>query len=187
MERKRLWRPEWAGSSFEKWAAKMAHNNVWRTLPLHDVEDLMQDAYLYFMLVKERYNPGNARHFMSLFMRCFYNHIQNLARDRMRQNETHLVIETADGEIDYLQELCEDQTALVALHVKLAVMDAPTEVQSVLNALTDPEYSYKPKKRRRGRGRETPNQFLCRIAGLNARKIDVVGQIKEWLGCEVPA
>lgn len=84
--------PTW-DKKFSGWAANFIRKNQWRCDGIHEFDDLMQDAYLCFLKVCERYpRVVNPRQFMTLFQTTLRNKLHDHARYMKRKREAYDVV-----------------------------------------------------------------------------------------------
>ncbi len=162
------------GESVHKWAMKVIHNNLWRVPSWIGFDDLMQDAFQAYALIRHRYPKAKyASHVDTLFRTTFLRHLTDLARQRTLEEA-----EVVDNDlVDASSELCEFDDL-----VKI-VIESPDIVQTTLRALI---VEGAPESRIGLDGaRETLNQKLCRLIGDAAYKgegfHDVAGAVREYL------
>lgn len=166
------------------WLLRTVRKEYWRVCKLCDLEDLIQDGFMLWALVIQRYPTATrVRHRMALFMRIFYNHIHQMSKHQSRQPDLTLACEmsTPDGELMELEVLDEETATLAA---KLAT--APVPVQKVMQLYSTEAGRRKLRAPYRIYGdgtRETFNERLCRLVGMDARTgIDIPLLIKACLG-----
>lgn len=167
--------PEWQGP-IEGFAVNYMNRNLWRVEPEHDFDDLMQDAYLYFLICCQSYpNVSEAKHFMALFRVCLFNHMCYLSSTRSKRRE-YFAYDIDEAGVDKfagrtkVQEECE---------IRLLMEEAPQAVQALLESL---EGMDKPMKFKKSKGiRETTNEFLCRIVGFNPAVTDMRTIFESWM------
>jgi hypothetical protein len=162
-----------------RWLFKHARENHWRVARWVEFEDLVQDGLVCWYRVIRRYErvpKGSSRHRMALFMRTFRNHIHDLSKQRSRLVEVH---------IDDLPPHVAD---LAAHDMQQVYGGAPPLVKLGLTILMAPAHARSLRAHYRFRAdmtRETPNDRLCRLAGLDPHVIDLVGEIRAYLvGCD---
>lgn len=176
-----VWQPRWE-PEIKGWAAKTIKKNIWRYDHLHSFEDLMQDAYVCFLVCCERYpRVVEAPHFMALFKTT----LRNFLCDRSIYNIRKKAI-TVDLEGDALEfadmligDLDNGGYLAVLLH------EAPPEIKAALEVFMNEEYLHELQKpiRTEPKGlcyRETLNDRLCRLTGID-RSHDLVSGIQSWL------
>ena len=152
------------------WLFKHAHANLWRVPHWYDLDSLIQDGYMTYYRVVQRYTHVKKRsHMMALFKTCFTNHIHDLSKQKTRFNETELTEELMTG---MSEDSCEGISNLI--------MSAPRPVQGLIRALMTDKGQKKLRKPYRvgKRGRETTNRRWCRIAGVSSRDIDLPVLVK---------
>lgn len=166
-------------SGTRAWLFKHSRENYWRVAGWMDFEDLIQDGMLCWYRVIRRYErvaKGSSKHRMSLFMRTFRNHIHDLSKQRSRLIEVHiddLPPHVADLAAHDMQQVYGGAPPLVKLG--LTVLMAPAHARSL-------RANYRV---RNDSTRETFNERLCRLAGLDHHTIDLAGDIRTYLaGCD---
>ena len=177
------WLPQWEGP-IKGWAHGFIIKNRWRCDPAFDVDDLMQDAFLLYMKLVDRY-PGvrTPQHFMSLFKTALHNEIHNYARQMKARKE--VVVAPCIQAAEAVAEVPEYTNFGYVLAV---LNEAPEELKMALTVLTDSEKrALLTSKPRRGRftrkslvPRENFNAKLSRLAGLDCN-YDVVTALRRLL------
>lgn len=152
------------------WLLKQVRLNYWRVHLVCDVDDLIQDGYMYFHKVRMRYPDANKKHIMSLFKTSFTNHIHNLSKKQTRQPK--FVDETLG-----LMISCEEAK------IALLIAEAPPFVSDILKVMRTDEGVKRLQKpyRRRYKHRETRNERWCRIVGADAKTINLVQMVRNYL------
>lgn len=158
--------PTWEGP-IEAWAIGYALTNVWRVQPEHDVDDIMQEARILFLRCRELYWPNvqEPKHFMALFKMAFTNKIINLSNRRTRRGEVQIDYDSIEAK----RRVADHALDEVDIY-DLASANEPLE--RLIRQLVDSTMSPRPMRLGKGqpfrRKRETTNQFLARIAGVDA-------------------
>lgn len=139
-----VWTAVW-GKEFEGYAANFYRENKWRCDPIHELRDLMQDAFLIFEKVRLTYpRVIEPRHFMSLFKRALINHTHDRAAYKRRRDalEVHLSSDVSDFFVGRIGEVT-NQGYLAAL-----INELPDEMKLCLTTLANGmPLQEKPKKR----------------------------------------
>jgi hypothetical protein len=158
--------PTWEGA-IKNWAAKHIRENLWRCDSIHGFDDLMQDAYLWFVKICERYPRVNdPRHFMSLFKTTLRNKLHDHARYMQRKRVLH---EDTDSDVsECFAERVGELTNGGFLSALLA--RAPEQVKRALTLVTqnpailnaDPHEYH----------RENLNMRVSRVLGLHNFRLD---------------
>jgi len=179
---------------------KLAKRNVHK-LSAYDMEDLIQEGYLCFSLVKARYvgkrpkrRPDGTyrrslpakrpdatakKHFMRLFQRTFHNRIVTLGRKQSKLRELLLndLIPPEQSEISAWDQLLpaeEEQATVLQL-----LRGAPQEIKQLFALMVDDVIRpYRRSPQRRG-PRETTNQYYCRILGLPSGR-DLTAEVQRY-------
>jgi DNA-directed RNA polymerase specialized sigma24 family protein len=167
----------------KNWLFKFAWNNYWRVASWYDLDDMVQDGYLVFYRVLEKYRGKvqNRAHLMRLFQVSYANHIHNISIKRTRTPEVLFEDLAPNPEVrerimdKVLQSNDDAEMALV-------LAGAPREVRAVIAGLeaADGATLRKPYQRRKGQ-RETQNERLCKLGGLDPNTVDVVLALKTYL------
>lgn len=164
--------PMWEGA-IQKWAAKFIRQNRWRCDSIHSSDDLLQDAYLTFMKIAERYpRVHEAKHFMRLYQVALRNEMHEHSRYVQRKrnwvgdetfNTDHegylgALIAEAPEEIQLALACYQDDTKLEVLREPRPLQPDPTKL----------------------RQHECLNRKLRRLTGASATA-DLVGGIRALL------
>lgn len=185
--------------SAQLWLFKTAHKNYWRVQSWYDLDDLIQDGYMTWCMVADRYadsvrerckdQPENQRHdamvevMMSLFRRSYTNHIHDLASRRSR------TLEVAVSDLDPVEQshaqVFENTTPAYNAAREAEVVDlAPDGIREVLqlynNDPASPKISARFRVRRDG-SRETLNERFCRLSGCDPDKCNLVNSVYQYL------
>lgn len=182
-------------------ATQIAIANVWRTLPERDVDDLVQDAYFKFLQCKERFVGETLLEFQRYFCQAFKRSILTLAVKRWhRRHESGLVAVGVHG--DLLDIDIEAPSHAPQVDHTLDLQLAPPPLRQLFYACNVDEGTRHyddgtrettrermarlskevPSYLRRADGtRETTNEWLCRRAGLDPRRYDLIGMLVAFL------
>lgn len=164
------------------WLVNTARRNLWRVPTDYTLEDLVQDGYLVYYRVSNKYpDVTEPRHLMRLFQVSFNNHINTLSKKRTRVPllcasdlcTTH----TDESKFwDAVLDHADPQELSVMLH------NAPPLVRQALSLYLDDKTCSSMRSRYRVRKdgtRETLNERMCRLLGVES--CDLVGMIKKFL------
>lgn len=167
-------------STTKNWLFKFARKNYWRVASWYDLADLIQDGYMVFYRVLEKYRGRlqNRAHLMRLFQVAFANHIHNISTKRTKTLEVLLDDLGPDaGDLaDHILQSSEDAD------MALVLAGAPREVRAVLKGLDAATGVALRKSYKRNWGRrETQNERLCKLGGLDPKTIDVVLALRTYL------
>lgn len=154
IRRKRLHRRMDDGA--RRWMLKTVRLNHWRVAKWIDLDDLIQDGYMHYQRVLDKYpDVYEPAHLMRLFQRTLTGYLHDLATKRTRELDMLRVVP--------MPSATSDNADLLVMIGK-----APPEVRRLLQRLNEDkawEELRKPFQRRRGH-RETLNERLCRIAEI---------------------
>lgn len=145
------------------WLYRTAQKNFWRVSSWYDLDDLVQDGFVQYNRIVNKYPHITARaHLMGLFQRTYINHIHDLAKRRSRlieYPESSLIRDGEQGSPFDIPDLPASDLLAKApevVHRLLAVVQTE-EGRRALRALY---------RVRSGGTRETVNQRLARLTGL---------------------
>lgn len=175
-----LWEPEFT-PELKSWARKQIIANRWRYDRLNTMEDLMQDAEVAFLKVKDGYPACNEpARFTALFKTTF----RNMLWDRAREYERKLLVHwenmsTDDPNLD-IPDLIGDVTNMGV--VASMFYDGPPELKMLLEYLSVDENLEKLREPQRAKWhepRQTINQRLSQALGI--KYFDFRGSMEQWL------
>jgi DNA-directed RNA polymerase specialized sigma24 family protein len=161
-ERVRLrWVPQW-DEKVRGWAIKFITQNQWRCDKIHEFDDLVQDAYLLFLKIAERYPKVNQpQHFMALFKRALANQIHDHARYMRRKRIIHQ--DTHKDAIELYSDVGEENNQG---YLNALIAEAPSELRLALTIIeTEPEKL----RNVTSRHSENLNMKLRRILGIKGK------------------
>mgnify|MGYP003425315289 CR=1 FL=1 len=170
------------------WLHRYARRQFWRVSSWYDLDDLIQDGYMHYYRIAERYSDVKERpHIMSLFKRCFVNHCHDLAKNKTRQPDANLgsFLTPTQDESHVMDTLAGSEPEAATLQTLLS--QAPEPVKAVLASFNDPEKLKQLRSSYRVRldgTRETINERLCRLAGVDPNSMDLVLVIKQHFGTQ---
>lgn len=166
------WVEKWEGK-VENWAKSFINKNQWRCDEIHSREDLLQDAYLVYLKISDKY-PRVAResHFMALYCRALSNQLHDHARSVRRKRDVFGVIECID---EQMIDVIGDTTNDGYLNVLLA--EAPEELRLAMSLM---ENCPEAVRVRGGVSRENLNMKLRRALGVG-KGFDFTGTLKNLL------
>lgn len=161
MQRRKLkFIPRFEGP-IEGWAKNYITKNRWRVEDYIDFDDLMQDAYEYFLIVRDRYpDITEPKHFMALFKRCLSNHFHDLSKTRTRHENT-MAVETSEA----------SQT--VADEVPSVVAKCPQFVEELALVLANPKTPSNVL-------RKTTNEYWCGLVGVNPDQRNIREEVRTF-------
>lgn len=160
------------------WMHSYARKNYWRVAAWMDYDDLIQEGYKAYYEVRWRYPTAiEPAHIMSLFKLCYCCLITDLSRARTKQQDDARsdIVEVYDGDAVTVPDTSEIQMLLIK---------APQIVKEVISLLTDDknlELLSKPFEKKSNGRRETLNERVCKVLGLNSEKIDAIKNVRMYL------
>ena len=172
----------------KKWLYRTAHKNYWRVAHWLEPEDLIQDGYMHFYRVVEKYSDlsddPHSPHLMSLFKITYINHLHNLSKERTRKPElaiSQMVLGLRpDEDTQFLEQhqMPDDSFGPLAA----AIASAPELLQKLLIVMVQESKALRAMYRvRRDGTRETVNERLCRLAGIGDTSVDLTSTLKVYL------
>lgn len=174
MKRKRLSFVPCFKGPIEGYVVNFLKRNYWKVAAHHEFEDLLQEAYFKFLVVKEKYPEViDPPHFMALFKTSWKNHFTVLAA---KQAGDLSIIESDLLGVRTLQQIQEKHGKAAAYNggpLAVLISTAPIAVKALLNAHNDPtkisllrEKFRKVRHSNKKARRETTDEKLRRITGL---------------------
>lgn len=160
-----------------KWLFKYAKKNYWRVAQWIDFDDLIQDGYVEYYEVLKRYpSATEPAHIMQLFKLCFCSKLEDLVRANTKQ------VDDARSDLVEVYEsplmVVPDSSVFTALVVK-----APQLVRDTIALLADEknrDVLSAPFKRYDNGRRETLNERVCSMLGLDYKSVDAVGTTRMY-------
>lgn len=164
-----------------KWTTALVDKYLWAVSPQYEFGDLYQECYVKFLKINDgRYVIENQKHGMSLYMTSCVNRMSDVYKKSRRQVVAISEIHTEDGWSEMEQGLEDPEDKFAALFVA-------EEMSPPLQRLFE-RSSWEQNIRRVRRNlvnsngqRETTNQFLCRLAGVDANVYDLRGELQEFV------
>lgn len=164
------------------WTAKLVDKYLWGVSPHYEACDLYQECYLKFLkIIDGRYDIENQRHGMSLYMTAAVNRMNDLFKRCRKRITTESELEEYEDGWSRLDAAIDDPDDRFAAFFLLEEMSPP------LQRLFE-RSSWEQNIRRVRRNlvnsngqRETTNQFLCRLAGVDANVYDLRGELQEFV------
>jgi hypothetical protein len=158
------------------WMVSYAKKNYWRVAAHFDFDDLLQEGRECYYYVLAHYpNVTDRPHIMSLFQRTFFSRIQDLANKKTKQ------IDQCEGDLTYDNELYIAVPELATLTALLS--QAPPAIKKVLELFTTEAGCKRLRSELRidrSGHKETLNERLCRLAGLDPEAHDMVETFQNY-------
>lgn len=161
-----------------------ARKNHWRVAAWLDLDDLVQEGWLSYYAIRRhpRYaaltnkrnpTPDDIRQVMALVRTTFTRRMHSLAKSFNAIPEASL-----DGSLSDLAPAAD-----CANGIGIALAGMPHELANLLAMLVAGDLKYRRVRRGTSRPlRETTNEALCRLLGVDPRKVNVYRQILQHLG-----
>lgn len=174
-------RPVWAGS-VEGWTVNYINRHLWKLQPDWAFDDVYQEAYIVFMDCVDRYpHVVDPPHFMSLYSRSISNWIIDEATRRTKKRTVFSPQQevAADGEgVDIFDLVGTSRDESDYLLMCLSAEMGPEPVKRVVEHLKINGGA--PSRYGSGK-RQTTNEWLCGIAGVDPESLDIVSLLKSFL------
>lgn len=160
------------------WLYNTARENFWRVADWYEFDDLIQDGMLHYVRVTQKYSDvKEPRHIMRLFQTVYTNHIHDLAKKRRRYelecNEASIGLSVAEVRTTRTQ----------APDVNMITCRLPPVLRKLVDVLQNDPRLALPSVRR-GRKRETTNEMLCRLVGVDPNASNIMEDLKSHLQIE---
>ena len=165
------WAPVWDGK-VQKWASYFIRKNQWRCDSVYEFDDLMQEAYLIYLRICDKYPKViEPAHFLALFKRAMCNQIHDFSRVARKKR---IVIQDTTKDVS---ELFVNRVGEITNpgYMNILLSEAPEELQIALALIEqNPKELYAKQPRR-----ENLNQRLRRVLGI--KDLDFIGEIQNLL------
>jgi hypothetical protein len=161
------YQPEWSDEVLG-WATKYLAKQVWRIRPMLELDDALQESYLLFLRLTERYDFESPQHFMAMWKRCLSNKVHGWACERTNMHQEHLSNKMLNDIPDRTNDaLWEHHEAKATGYVRQLLRATRTRIR-------------RPRRRHSDGTRLTTNEYLCRFAGISA-KVPLRRLFERWL------
>lgn len=152
------------------WVIKTVQENFWRVADYYEFDDLVQDSWVVWNRIVTRYpDVTDIKQRMALFKRAFHNHIHDVSKKRTKHLSRYTVEADVGVSLDFLRDVPDaNQDPDLVLMIK----QLPPKILRMLERLYA-EGREHPHRLRIDGTRETTNERLCRLAGLDASKRNV--------------
>jgi hypothetical protein len=151
-----------------------AKKNLWRVHTFIEIDDLVQDGFMCWMVVLRRYGDRDQKHLMALFQTTFRNHINQLANARTG-NPGALFQSSKPDPAKVVVDV--DSAILPKLSVQPDQLCLPPQVRKLIEALENGKGRSLYRRRAGGR-RETTNERFCRLIGLDPETNDITALLQ---------
>jgi len=146
------YRPDWGEDAFRYAAAFFMKHAVRRLRPYYDVDDLLQDSYLLFVTLCDRYQFLNRNHFIHYWRKSLSRMLINM--DIAIKKRPTCPLPSHD--------IASRKSSSVE---EIDLSDAPVGVKMLVRGALRGR-SWRRRKSSKHKVRQTTNEFLCRIAGI---------------------
>lgn len=148
------------------WSRIFARKNVWRCHGQLDVDDLIQEFWLVFHRVDERYADATKtpKHLMALFMTSCSRRMIDIAKQCSRKKASNTLLLVGDEEEESGYPAIDPRDHVRATDLRLDLKSS-YRLRFLNRNLEKPYRPRRPLHYSDGR-RETTGEFLCRVAGI---------------------
>lgn len=170
-----------------------ARREYWRVCELCDLSDLVQDGVMLAWKCYQRYvlprtdltgSKGDRRWFQALVKTSFMNHISSLAAKHkgvsVRPAADFAALAEDGDAYDVLEQNAPPAPELGTLAALLA--QAPRELLELVRLLAGDGKEALSFLRKGRAGRETTNEYYCRLLNVNPRERDLLKELREHFG-----
>lgn len=176
------------------WMYKKARCELWRVARFYEMDDLVQDGHVWWYYVCRRYGDREPQHRMALFKTCYTNHIHDLAKgvrsgvagtSPANRNEC-AVPWLSPGSSENEQDSRDRALGQGDIgDVMRLLAEAPAALHRALSKLlARPDVLNQPYKRG-ARGRESVNERLCALAGVDPAVHNLHGDLLDLLSASM--
>lgn len=149
-----------------------SRKNLWRVPNWYTLEDLIQEGYICYSNCNVKYGRElKLKHFMALVKVSFINHIHDLANLKTR-NSFEIVVDPDSAAFFRVEQ--EEATFFTLL------MQLPKELQELIHVLLNDALEIPMQCS--GRSKETTNDYLCRLIGIDPELVNLQSVFKEHFG-----
>ena len=148
--------------------------------PLYELEDLMQEGYVLYIKVIEKYKEINEpKHLMSLYKSTLKNRFNEIANELLELTK-RVYVKRVDDEKS--ENIFDSISSEENTEFRTLLSTAPDEIKDVLMLMFNTPQEYVEvlglfKKRRRG---FQNNPLVCKLLGYDSTKINLIQNFKEY-------
>lgn len=167
---KRAMREHRLDAGLRGWIVNYAKKNYWRVPDHYSLDDLIQEGYVCYCKCNLRYrHVREQKHFMALVKRTFANHIHDLASERTAKPPETL----AEPDSPSLIQVEYSDAMIYTLLTQL-----PAELKRLVKILLEDSRNI-PMLRSEDGTRETRNEYLCRLLGIDPALVNIEDVFRE--------
>lgn len=165
--------PEW-NQEVIGYATKYLARNAWRVHCL-ELDDMLQEAYILFMLIQNRYDYQSPSHFMAMWKRVLHNEVWWWATCHSPLTRGRSFAELPDK---VAARIVDHRTSLDEQFEELK-KQAPYSVRKLFEAA---DTKRRPRRKLRNGKRVSTADYLCKYAGVESKAPIGLRQLFEsWL------
>lgn len=164
------------------WVQRYLRKNFWRVAALMEYEDLDQEAAIVWLRCSKAYGHAGPKAVMAGFKVAIGNHLNNLSTRSTRHRGIFCDLGLDDpAQLEQLTTNLADSAPTASK----TLSQIPAELAELFNSLKRLDAAQLAaiglsRTRRNGGMRETTNEFLCRVFGLDRSK-DVATPLRRLL------
>lgn len=172
------------------WLFRTARKNFWRVADWYDIDDLIQDGYMCYYRVLDRYQDVHDKpHVMRLFQVTYINHIHDLSKKKTKQLDVplsatlHLHAHLNSHDRDYSHEydkVCAD-AGMIEVPPSCPVSGILGKLLAALNSEDEIIKLQSPFRVRLDGTRETLNDRLCALIGIDPDNAHLASMLRSYL------
>ena len=170
----KYYNPMWTGP-LEGYVKNHLHKNYWKVESHMEYQDTLQEAYLLFLKLKEKYSTVETpQHFMALYKTSWANKFTDFANTDTALRQLECLYPQSDELTVHESESFNDHASETDNDGMLAVMieQAPTEIKLVLDLFLKTPIEVLEQLTHIFEDRKHPadfnNKHLCKILGLES-------------------
>lgn len=161
------------------WLVNTARKNYWRVAAWMEVEDLIQEGQACYVKVRAHYPDQHPAVTMALFKSSYINRLHDLANRRTRQDSEIPYCLMTEADVAFFENRQIDEFAEL---LRIAAEAPPVVGRLLMKLFENPVPLSQPYARKAHRTRETFNERLCRIVGVDPESHDLHTALLELLG-----
>lgn len=157
------------------WIYNVSKQNFWRVAGWYEFEDLIQDGFMNYQRIVNKYPGKTPAHTAALFRTAFTNHIHDLAKKRTRYSP-----EVIESDYGLSLELIETPAYVLPASSEI-IASLPLVLKRLLHVMETEPHRVRSRCRVMPEYRQTTNDKLCRLVGADPSKIDLLSVLYDYL------
>lgn len=161
----------------EGYVVNFLNRNHWRVQGYLDRDEVMQESYLTYLRLVDKYPDVEAKHLMALYKTAWGNYFTDLANASSRQPKQISQVSEEVESVEYVGEL-ENSGFL-----RILIAQAPAEIKQVLllflHAPSEVYESFFDINQREYNSYKNRNQVINRLLGFSKNR-DILSEVKSY-------